>query len=213
MPKYDLLKDYKVCYYKYEEVDKEHECRYSLCVRHPNVTKKDLKILVCIGINPSTATDKKLDATLCRVANIAFYPKNKYNCWAMLNIIPLRRTKPDELPTDKDFLKDKKLVKQCERNVRIISDFLSDNTQYISNIWAAWGNSIDKRMYLKQNLIEIYNAVQKITPSGMFSWCCFHNSNDSARTIKGHPRHPLRLSESAEKTDFALAEYIREKIN
>ena len=42
--------------------------------------------LVCVGVNPSTASAQKLDRTVTRVARHA--ELNGHDSWAMLNLLP-----------------------------------------------------------------------------------------------------------------------------
>ena len=74
-----------------------------------------VKPLICIGVNPSTAMPNKLDRTLTRVKDIAI--NNGYDGWIMLNVYPLRKTNPDELPQTsyKDI---------CKRNIDEIQKVL-----------------------------------------------------------------------------------------
>ena len=58
--------------------------------------KKDWdNILVVIWINPSTADDKKQDATMRKV--MWFAEKNWYDWFAMINVIPQRATNPKDI--------------------------------------------------------------------------------------------------------------------
>ena len=53
------------------------------------------KLLVCIGMNPSTAVPKKLDGTVRKIQN---YAKSKiYGGWYMLNLYPCREPKSKKL--------------------------------------------------------------------------------------------------------------------
>lgn len=54
------------------------------------------KVLICIGINPSTAIPEQLDPTLKRVQK---HVKNsgEYGAWYMLNVYPQRATNPNEM--------------------------------------------------------------------------------------------------------------------
>ncbi|MBI2419155.1 MAG: DUF1643 domain-containing protein, partial [Ignavibacteriales bacterium] len=50
------------------------------------------KTIICIGVNPSTATPDKLDPTLESVKRIAKH--NGFDGWIMLNIYAQRSTDP-----------------------------------------------------------------------------------------------------------------------
>jgi hypothetical protein len=68
--------------------------------------KSGKKKLFVIGLNPSTATDIKPDATITRVNKVAI--QNGFDGFLMLNLYPLRATYPTDLPT----LADVKLVQE-----------------------------------------------------------------------------------------------------
>ena len=72
----------------YENTD-NNKYRYALGT-------KGKKTLYCIGINPSTATPEKYDRTIKKVENICY--KKGFDSFVMLNIYPIRATKPGNLP-------------------------------------------------------------------------------------------------------------------
>lgn len=58
------------------------------------------KTLVCVGINPSTATPNALDQTLTRVNGMA--TSHKYINRAMINVYPQRAIDPNNLHIKRD---------------------------------------------------------------------------------------------------------------
>ena len=54
------------------------------------------QMLYVFGVNPSTATDKKLDRTMQKV--LGFAERNGFDGFAMMNLYPLRSTNPYALP-------------------------------------------------------------------------------------------------------------------
>jgi hypothetical protein len=91
------------------------------------------KTLVCIGINPSTASPEKPDATIRKVSKIAEI--KGYDSWIMLNLYPQRATNPDLLHPISD-------IDLHQENLRIIASVFAQNKP---SVWAAWGNLIEKR--------------------------------------------------------------------
>ena len=97
---------------------KDNEARFVLGT-------KGSKTLICFGVNPSTATPKKLDPTLTRVRN---FSKNlNYDSWIMLNIYPQRAIKPNNL----DRKNNKKYHKE---NLKHIEQILKNNNHPESEI-------------------------------------------------------------------------------
>ncbi len=141
------------------------------------------KTLICVGINPSTATPNKLDRTLNKVKAIAM--NQKYVNWIMLNVYPQRATNPSNLH--------KRCNKQLHNtNLNEIRNILITFSN--SDILFAYGNLIDKRPYLKVCLTDILNLISAVQFSGNF-YCI-------ERTKKGNPVHPLY-----QKTNCSLINY------
>lgn len=161
------------------ETDFDNLYRYALgyCCKKP---------LLCIGVNPSTATPEKLDPTIRSVARIAHI--NNYDGWVMINLYPQRATNPNNMD---DTLNDS----ICKQNLSVIKSII--NKYEISEIWAAWGTLITKRPYLKKCLSNIYSITAD------YDWITFGPSSKA-----GHPHHPLYLSSSAPKEFFNLSDYI-----
>lgn len=161
------------------DTDSINSCRFSLgyCAKSP---------LLCIGVNPSTASPEKLDPTIQSVARIA--KNNSYDGWIMINLYPQRSTNPNEMH--------KQLVTDIyQQNLYIIRSILS---QYaISDIWAAWGTLITKRFFLTKCLADIYSITSK------YNWITFGPTSKD-----GHPHHPLYLNSQALKSSFNITEYI-----
>ena len=77
--------------------------------------KKGKRNLLCIGINPNSANQQKLDPTSKNVSRIA---KNQgYDGWFLMNLYPKRTPKVALLETkvDRDL---------CKENLDFITDFL-----------------------------------------------------------------------------------------
>ena len=163
--------------------------------------------VIVIGVNPSTADEKKEDNTMTRVKKKL--DSRKYNSFVMINIFPLRKTNPKELPKI-NYLNenDEFLHKQ---NLLAISYILKEMQKDISNnsiekdikVWCAWGSTIDDRKYLRgylKDIIELFNKYNvKYYHVGPISKNC-------------NPHHPLFVSDSYNLEDFNINEYIY-KIN
>ena len=113
---------------------------------------KGEKPLICFGINPSTAWHKEPDDTLYRVEKYA--DKHGYDSWIMFNIYPQRATNPKDLHKNDEF--DKALH---NKNLEHIDNILSQFPTI--QIWAGWGDVINKRAYLKDCLADIKKVVDK----------------------------------------------------
>ena len=149
--------------------------------------EKGKKNLICIGINPSTATPEKLDKTIITLRKIANL--NGYDGWLMINVYPQRDTYPYNIH-------DKQLNELIELNKSEINRILSESNY--QDVWAAWGNEINRRPYLLDCLKEIRNLFDK-----KYHW--IHYSNP---TKYQNPRHPSRLGYNDTFTNFDIDNYL-----
>lgn len=130
------------------------------------------KTLICVGINPSTATPNNLDSTLKKVKEIAV--SHNYSNWIMINVYPQRATNPNSLHLNCD-------TQLHNDNINELNNVL--NTFNNADILFAYGNLIDKRTYLKNCLADILDLIASVQFAG--SLYCIK------RTVKGNPIHPL----------------------
>jgi hypothetical protein len=151
------------------QTDLDNKYRYVLG-NNPNNSNK---LLVCFGINPSTASPEKLDNTVTRVAKAA--EANGFDGWIMFNIYPQRTTNPDNLEATKNNF-------YHEKNLRAIEELLS--YYKIESVWYAYGNLISKRDYLKNCLNDIEKIVKGLGIKRLGA---------GTPTKEGNPRHPLYL--------------------
>lgn len=141
--------------------------------------------LLVIGLNPSTATPEKLDPTVTRVAKVA--QQCGFDGFVMLNLYPVRATKPNDLPPKADPI-------AYERNLEEIEKVVA---QYPSpTIWATWGESVVNRPYLLQARDALHKRLQSHTPQ----WRRFGDL-----TASGHPRHASRLNYAWTLEPYELA--------
>lgn len=144
--------------------------------------------LICIGINPSIATNKKSDKTITKIQKILEH--NNYDGFIMINLCSRISKNPQDIPNE---------LKDCCH---------SDNLQHIENIskkypnsdvLACWGNNIHIRKYLLQALIDI---VDKLGVGR--NWLHLEDL-----TKKGNPRHPLYVAFHSELKKFDINSYIK----
>ena len=133
--------------------------------------------IIVIGVNPSTANSNELDNTLKRVLSISKY--NGYDSFIMCNLYPQRATNPNDLEDNINESLHKENLEAFEWALKQTSNPV---------VWAAWGNLIEKRNYLKNCLKDLIVVSKKYN----VKWVIVEE------TAKGHPHHPLGLK----TTDF-----------
>ena len=123
--------------------------------------------LYTVLLNPSTANDKKHDPTSSFVKNIS--QQHGYDGWCILNIYPLRSTKPHLLPEliDNDLLKS---------NFNTFNKYISHN----ADVWLGYGDGVCNREYLQQSKKAILQILDK-------KECNLYYCR--GLTIKGNPFH------------------------
>lgn len=136
------------------------------------------KTLICVGINPSTATPNHLDPTLSKVKSISI--NHNYANWVMINVYPQRATNPNNLHIicNEQF---------HSENIIQIQNLLATFTN--ADILFAYGNLINKRPYLKSCLTDIMKLIKDLHFAGNL-FCI-------KRTLKGNPVHPLYQKDNA----------------
>ena len=131
------------------------------------------KPLLAVGLNPSTATQEKLDTTVAKVEQVAL--RNGYDGFVMLNLYPVRATDYRTLPPKLDR---EAFETNLQRIEEVVAGLLSPT------LWAAWGNCVSHHDYFLAARDELFRRLGKYDPN----WVCF-----GTPTSKGHPRHPSRL--------------------
>lgn len=148
------------------------------------------KPLVCIGINPSTAEPDHLDPTLQSVDRIA--KNNGYDSFLMFNVYAQRATRP------------KDMEQTCSEVLHRANMDAFDYILSLSErpaVWAAWGNIIEQRAYLKDCLADMI-AIGERRGAQWFT--------AGKRSVKGHPHHPLYLKASSTLDGFNIYDYCRQ---
>ena len=144
--------------------------------------------LICIGVNPSTAEPDNLDPTLKSVERIAL--GNGFDSFIMFNVYAQRATRPGDMERQMN-------PALHWQNMEAFAWVLAHGGPAPA-VWAAWGSVIERREYLKlclQDMIELgrrYGA----------AWY-----TAGARSVKGHPHHPLYLRKDSILEPFDAAEY------
>ena len=144
--------------------------------------------LFCFGINPSTASPEKLDNTVKSVERIA--KRHGFDAFMMFNIYPQRATNPNDMHDALDEYLHSQNLLHIEKYLKETGD---------RKILAAWGTLIHKRPYLKQCLHDIYVLSKKYN-------CTWYSIGK--RSLKGHPHHPLYLSNGETLQEFDIDAYI-----
>ena len=158
--------------------DRDDQWRYTL-------GRSGARPLLVIGLNPSTATQEKLDPTVTRVEKVA--QQCGFDGFVMLNLYPVRATKPQDLPTKPDPV-------AYERNLEAIEKVVA---QYANpTLWAAWGEMVVDRPYLLRARDALHERLAQYQPQ----WRRF-----GELTVNGHPRHPLYLDYSWTLEPYELA--------
>ena len=148
------------------------------------------KPLICVGINPSTATPDNLDNTLKSVERVAHF--NGYDSFLMFNVYAQRATDPDHME------------EHCNQalhreNMKAFDYILSLSRNNSPAIWAAWGTIIEKRPYLPA-------CVRDMIDLGIRHGARWYSAGK--RSKKGHPHHPLYLRRDSLLDGFDVEHYI-----
>jgi serine/threonine protein phosphatase 1 len=144
--------------------------------------------LVVLGLNPSTADDKKSDPTVTKVMGFAERAKN--DGFMMINLYPLRATDPGNLP--KEFNSE-----HHKANLEAIDTALTDYPEI--DVLVAFGGNGIIRSYLKDCLKDIIAIIGK----RKVNWYKI-----GSLTQSGHPKHPSR-AKYEDLTPFDIEEYIK----
>jgi hypothetical protein len=143
--------------------------------------------LVCIGINPSTASPRALDRTVATVERVA--KQRGFDSFMMLNVYPQRATNPRDIHAT--------AVPDLHAwNLESIARFVDGRSL---SVWSAWGTLIHKRRFLPQQLREIA-ALQSLANVRWLS--------RGRRTKAGHPHHPLYVKADAQLDEFDVSAYL-----
>lgn len=143
--------------------------------------------LVCIGINPSTATPSALDRTVATVERVAM--RGGFDSFMMLNVYPQRATDPNDLHAnpDRDL---------HAWNLQSIADFVDGRSL---SVWAAWGTLIRKRKFLPELLTEVATLQELANVRWLSRGRC---------SKAGDPHHPLYVKADAPLDEFDVRTHL-----
>ena len=144
--------------------------------------------LICIGINPSTAEPGNLDPTLKSVERIAL--GNGFDSFIMFNVYAQRATRPQDM--------DRSCNPLLHRENMAAFEYVLAHGGPGPAVWAAWGNIIESRDYLKGCLADMIGV-------GRRYGAVWYTAG--ARSKKGHPHHPLYLKKDSALDPFDAAAY------
>nr|WP_313966157.1 DUF1643 domain-containing protein [uncultured Porphyromonas sp.] len=157
------------------------------------LSSEGAKPLVVIGVNPSTANESKLDATMRRVRGFAEH--NDYDGFVMINLYPQRATNFGAVPQQRN-------EELHQKNLEAIRAFFKESEEL--DILAAWGNHAGERTYLKDCFRDIVSVLQE--GGRKVAW-----KQIGALTKKKHPRHPLYARQDSSLEVFDVARYLEKR--
>lgn len=163
--------------------DHYSEYRYILGTRGSNP-------LICIGINPSTASPDHLDNTLKSTQRIAL--NNGFDSFIMFNVYAQRATLPDDM--------EKEMNPQLHLENMKAFEWILNQYRIPCTVWAAWGALITKRNYLSACLRDMVQIGNRYNAEWVTS---------GPRSKAGHPHHPLYLRSDSPLEPFSdLLSYL-----
>jgi hypothetical protein len=132
------------------------------------LSKEGEPALRWVGLNPSTASEAKLDPTTRNIEKIS--SELGYPAWTLYNLYPLRCTDPRALPkrADRGLL---------QKNLELVCEELGKSEEPIV---MAWGNGVHTRSYLETAAAEFLRWMQD---RGLPVRCLHRNRS-------GSPTHP-----------------------
>lgn len=154
------------------------------------LASKCTKPIVVIGVNPSTANERKPDPTVRKV--MGFAELGNYDGFVMLNLYAQRATKFNDVHHKRD-------EKLHQGNLDAIREYFRTHDEL--DVLAAWGNLIDKRNYLSSCLRDIVNVLRE--SNRRVRWMQI-----GELTKAGHPRHPLYACYDIDLENFDVDIYI-----
>ena len=160
------------------------EYRYILGTRGKNP-------LICIGVNPSTAAPDDLDNTLKSVERIA--TGNGFDSFIMFNVYAQRATRPQDM--------EREINEALHRENMAAFAYILANCESIPAVWAAWGNIIEMRSYLKRCVSDMIDIGERYGAKWYTA---------GSRSRRGHPHHPLYLKKTSGLDDFDVRSYVRD---
>ena len=150
--------------------------------------KSGKKMIICIALNPSSATDKEPDRTFNKICSILKNQDENYDGFVLLNLCPMRGAKPKEVQYDEEL---------ANKNAKIVKKYLDKYPQ--APIWCAWGGNICQKKF-KYYFYKISHLIEN------------RKCACTSETTKGHPRHPLYVASDTQLKEFCIKNYIQQNI-
>ncbi len=144
--------------------------------------------LICIGVNPSTAAPDALDNTLKSVRRIA--DGNGFDSFIMFNVYAQRATRPQDMERVRNDA--------LHRENMAAFEYILRGAGQAPAVWAAWGNIIELRPYLKDCVLDMIEL-------GALYGARWYTAGK--RSAKGHPHHPLYLKKDSPLDPFDALSY------
>ena len=145
-------------------------------------------ILICIGLNPSDAIPAIPDMTYYKVLRLA--KVNGFNSVVMFNLYPCHN-----LPSEKNNEVERTNLEKIKET---IEEIIINNSKKQLTVLAAWGGGINKRKYLKECLLHIYELLQKYD----IDWKRIDNNEYK------NPQHPSRAQITKLHNFANIKEYL-----
>jgi hypothetical protein len=175
------------------ENNEDNTLRFVLGLEPENIFLPE-KSIVCIGVNPSTATPEKPDATIRNVEKLIKI--NGYESFYMMNLYPQRAR-------DINMMDEHINQSFHEQNISwfsiIMSTYFSMYGKGI-DVWCAWGNLIESRDYLREVCLK------GIAQIALQSNCNFYSIGPVSKA--GNPHHPLYVKSDTLKQPYDLSHYF-----
>lgn len=144
--------------------------------------------LICVGVNPSTASPDHLDNTLKSVERIAL--GNGYDSFLMFNVYAQRATRPKDMERVCNLSLHRENMEAFEYALSL---------SQCPAVWAAWGTIIRQRDYLAGCARDLF----EIAGSYGARW---YTAGERSRQ-GGHPHHPLYLRKDCRLEPFDMGAY------
>ncbi|WP_320667267.1 DUF1643 domain-containing protein [Prochlorococcus sp. MIT 1307] len=177
-------------------LDSKSEASFSKCGLYrwhlKRLLSKRRSKIIFIGLNPSKANSNFDDPTIKRLINFSF--SWGYGSLIVINLFARVSCSP-------------RILKLCsdpigERNDQEIEGFLYQWSQDSSfDLWLGWGN----QGTLQKREIDVLRLVQRHSNNRLFQFPCALGPLAIGLTKKGHPRHPLYISQKEVLKPFDLS--------
>ena len=168
-----------ICCVQTGEAQGDHRFVLELAGKHP---------LIVVGLNPSTANEVHPDPTVRKM--MGFAERAGYDGLIILNLSSERATDKQELAVCLD-------EEMHQESLQIVQKVIARYPD--TDIWAAWGDRVAVRPYLKQCARDLF---------GIFRMNRGRRLQIGMLTAKRNPRHPLYVPYGCRFEPFNEAEYL-----